>query len=639
MLLQLLAAAALAQDTTGVTLPQKLNAQTYRTPIDATRTMWADDSAFAGDNYLQARLAFDYSHAPFVFEWADTGEQVGVVSDALAADLIGGYSIKRLRFGLDVPIYLLAAGDLASGAGLGDVAVDLKATALDRNDDAPLGLAFATRLSLPTGTVAVPMGGALAWDIEAIADKTLVDDKLLLVANLGARLGSKPDPVGVAVSNKFVARLGTGYSITENGGVSLDLDALVDLGDAGDNSGSPVELMAGGWGRVSDDFVLRGGVGTGLTAGIGSPQARAVLSIAYEPPTAKDSDLDGLVDSKDACPMDPEDIDQFEDANGCPDPDNDQDGIADATDQCRDVAEDLDSWQDQDGCPDPKTQVTVKIVDQVSGRPVVGVASVVNGTGDVREVGDEDFTVELAAGTYSLSAELAKYKPLKASFDVKDGPPVELRYTIEKDLVPGVIRIRVTDPSGTSITSATWALNDNAAESVKDGQAETSLPPGGYVLMVRADGYAPSSFPATVKEGATSSFNVVLQPSKVKVTKEKLEIKDKIFFDTGKATIQSKSFALLDEIANILLDRPDILMVRIEGHTDNRGDDAANMKLSQARAEAVKKYFTDKGVEASRLNAIGYGETKPVDPANNAAAWDKNRRVEFYIEKWADAPQ
>jgi len=176
------------------------------------------------------------------------------------------------------------------------------------------------------------------------------------------------------------------------------------------------------------------------------------------------------------------------------------------------------------------------------------------------------------------------------------------------------------------------------ATPVAGGEASQPLPPGGYVIMVRAEGYAPSSFPATLKEGATASFNVVLQPSRVKVTKEKIEIKEKVYFDTGKATIQAKSDALLDEIAGILLDRPDILTVRIEGHTDSRGDDAANMKLSQARAEAVRQYFIDKGVEPARLNAVGYGETKPIDPANNSAAWDKNRRVEFYIEKWADTP-
>jgi outer membrane protein OmpA-like peptidoglycan-associated protein len=66
-----------------------------------------------------------------------------------------------------------------------------------------------------------------------------------------------------------------------------------------------------------------------------------------------DNDADGILDGDDACPNEAEDIDGFEDTNGCPDPDNDQDQILDGADQCRDEAEDRDGFQDDDGCPDP----------------------------------------------------------------------------------------------------------------------------------------------------------------------------------------------------------------------------------------------------------------------------------------------
>ncbi len=66
-----------------------------------------------------------------------------------------------------------------------------------------------------------------------------------------------------------------------------------------------------------------------------------------------DSDGDGIEDSKDKCPNEPEDFDGFEDADGCPDPDNDHDGILDVNDKCPNVPEDLDGFQDDDGCPDP----------------------------------------------------------------------------------------------------------------------------------------------------------------------------------------------------------------------------------------------------------------------------------------------
>jgi OmpA-OmpF porin, OOP family len=169
----------------------------------------------------------------------------------------------------------------------------------------------------------------------------------------------------------------------------------------------------------------------------------------------------------------------------------------------------------------------------------------------------------------------------------------------------------------------------------ESGKLESSLTPGGYVLMVRADGFVPSTFPVTVYEAKTASFNPVLQPAKVVITKEKLEIKDKVFFESGKAIIKPESFKLLDEIALVLLDHPEIVMVRIEGHTDSKGADADNLKLSQARAESVRTYFSDKGVELSRMSAVGFGETRPIDPGTTAVALEKNRRVEFYIEKWA----
>jgi len=72
----------------------------------------------------------------------------------------------------------------------------------------------------------------------------------------------------------------------------------------------------------------------------------------YVTAKGKDTDADGLVDSVDACPDDPEDVDGFQDADGCPDPDNDQDGVKDTADRCCYLAEDPDQNQDLDGCPE-----------------------------------------------------------------------------------------------------------------------------------------------------------------------------------------------------------------------------------------------------------------------------------------------
>ncbi len=76
--------------------------------------------------------------------------------------------------------------------------------------------------------------------------------------------------------------------------------------------------------------------------------------------------------------------------------------------------------------------------------------------------------------------------------------------------------------------------------------------------------------------------------------------------------------------------------MRIEGHTDSQGDDAFNLDLSQRRANSVRRYLVEQGITAERLEAVGYGETKPVDTNKTAAGRENNRRVEFTILETAE---
>jgi len=116
----------------------------------------------------------------------------------------------------------------------------------------------------------------------------------------------------------------------------------------------------------------------------------------------------------------------------------------------------------------------------------------------------------------------------------------------------------------------------------------------------------------------------------VKVTEEKIELNQAIFFQTAKATIMSKSYGLLDEVASVLKSRPN-MKVRIEGHTDSRGGHAYNLRLSQARADSVLAYLVGKGISSDRLEARGYGPDQPVDTNKTAVGRERNRRVEFMI--------
>jgi outer membrane protein OmpA-like peptidoglycan-associated protein len=108
-------------------------------------------------------------------------------------------------------------------------------------------------------------------------------------------------------------------------------------------------------------------------------------------------------------------------------------------------------------------------------------------------------------------------------------------------------------------------------------------------------------------------------------------VTDTIYFDTGKATIKSESVPTLDAIVALFAQDKRLGFVEIGVHTDSRGNDAWNLKLSQARAEAIRDYLVGKGVATTRLRAKGYGEKKPLDKRANEEAWAKNRRTEFVI--------
>ncbi len=105
-----------------------------------------------------------------------------------------------------------------------------------------------------------------------------------------------------------------------------------------------------------------------------------------------------------------------------------------------------------------------------------------------------------------------------------------------------------------------------------------------------------------------------------------------IEFDTGKATIRAKSAPTLDAAVKVLSDYPS-LKIEVSGHTDDVGKDEQNLKLSQDRADAVKKYFTDKGIDGARIQTRGAGENEPIADNKTVAGKQKNRRIEFKLQQ------
>lgn len=116
-----------------------------------------------------------------------------------------------------------------------------------------------------------------------------------------------------------------------------------------------------------------------------------------------------------------------------------------------------------------------------------------------------------------------------------------------------------------------------------------------------------------------------------RIKDNKIVLWGKIFFDTDKASIKPISFPVLDDVVEVLKDHPEITLVEVQGHTDWRGSDSYNMKLSQRRAESAMKYLVDHGISASRLKAVGYGESQPIASNDTVEGMSQNRRTEFVI--------
>ncbi|MBC6112625.1 OmpA family protein [Pedobacter fastidiosus] len=100
-------------------------------------------------------------------------------------------------------------------------------------------------------------------------------------------------------------------------------------------------------------------------------------------------------------------------------------------------------------------------------------------------------------------------------------------------------------------------------------------------------------------------------------------------FDLGKSTIRSKSYSTLNRVAALLIEKN--FSLKLAGHTDNTGGRELNLRLSKERAESVKAYLVSQGVNASRVEATGYGPDQPISTNKTAAGRQENRRVEFTL--------
>ncbi len=307
-------------------------------------------------------IMLHYARRPLVFRYQDSGDLFdSIVEDRFQADLYLSLGLAdRLELSVALPVSLYqdgsgpypnAPGSLDQ-AGVGDVRFRLKMLLMDLEAQG-VALGFLLESSLPTGNTEGFMGGDVAtWTPQLLLEHHVGAYRGFV--NVGYRLRDATRFHNLNLDDELVYRAGVALNLVPD-----ELDAHVELFGAtaadapfDDADRSPLEGILAGRYFVWSDLALTFGFGVGLVDGYGTPEYRVFSGLAWAP-RAADRDGDGILDRDDRCPTEPEDLDGFQDTDGCPDPDNDGDGILDKDDKCPDEAEDVDGFQDADGCPDP----------------------------------------------------------------------------------------------------------------------------------------------------------------------------------------------------------------------------------------------------------------------------------------------
>ena len=520
-----------------------------------------------------------------------------VLNSRLRADLGVLYGFGKFDVRVSLPVVLHQSTDFTapmdadplSSAGVGDPRLGLRYQLVRTG-----AIALAGDLA-----VAVPTGGQ-----DFIGDRGLVVDPRLLFdvrsgrvsfgVDLGYRFRQKS--AGIAdlyVDDEVTWAAGAQYWLAPRklaiGAAAYGRVGIMNApADVMDPSGAPNEIgteeyPAEALGSLrffaTDKFAVDIGGGAGLTPGYGAAPFRAVVGLRWidqkaeaPRPLVTDRDHDGIPDADDKCPKQKEDLDGFEDLDGCPEADNDGDNIPDDKDQCPLAAEDVDGFQDDDGCPDSDNDGD-GIDDAADTCPNLAEDKDGIKDGDGCPEGDDD----------------------------DDGIPDDV------DRCPGAAEDKdgIQDDDG-------CPEDDADGDGLADKQDRCPLEAEVYNDSDDDDGCP--------DEGRQLAF---VEGDAVKIT-------DKIFFDLDRARIRTRSQPVLNAVAAILKAHAD-LKVSIEGHTDDQGGTEWNRKLSQLRSDRVREYLIKKGIAADRLEAHGFGSDRPLVNGTSEEAREKNRRVEFVI--------
>ncbi|WP_437976069.1 OmpA family protein [Sorangium sp. So ce295] len=541
-----------------------------------------------GSATLHVMLLGDYAHNPLVLTRQGSDEHLGaIVGHQLFLHLNSSLTLwDRLHVNVDLPLAVLQQGDSPAAEGLsfrspsdvqlGDLRVGLRLRLLGDYFD-PFQLAVGGFVWVPTGD---RDGSFVGEESVRGLPQILAGGRIPgFVWSAAAGVDLRPAQTFAQVRQGLMFNGGAGVGLLLGSEEQLQIGPEATVSTVLEDPearNTNVEALLGLRYRFAPtlrDFELGVAAGPGFTSGIGTPDFRAVAMLAYSPEVRRadpDRDKDGIVNEKDACPDVPGVGDPDPKKNGCPPSDRDEDGFLDRVDACPDTPGIANDDPKKHGCPPPGDRDKDGITDDVDACP------------------DE-------AGPANEDPKKHGCPPPPD----KDGDGV----IDAEDACPDIPGIRTSDPA------TNGCPGDRDGDTVRDDQ--DACPD----IKGKPD-------PDPTKNGC---------PVAVRMTETEIVILQQVQFDTGKATIKKVSDPLLDEVASVLKEHPEITKIEVQGHTDPRGGRAYNIKLSQARAESVMKALVQRGVEAERLASKGYGPDVPIADNDTDEGRQQNRRVQFKI--------
>jgi MYXO-CTERM domain-containing protein len=588
-----LAQSVWAQGTTSAAKPGGFQVEHFEPlPVQETNIFNIASSDVLGHMRPSGGLFLHFVDDPIQIVDRNGGEvESRLLSNQLKAEITGGLGLYDFAdIGVVVPFVAYQnSGSLESFGGgnvdavaMGDIRLVPKVRILEREHLFGVGAALLVPVYLPTGdTDSFNSDGDFRVEPRLAIDWKH-DSGVLLAANLAWQPREQVFALDYAAGDMLRWGVGVEAPLVNEFWARASLFGDVPLEDARDpetvsttidnDNGQPIELLGGFAYKLPRGLQASFGGGAGLNRSVGAPDFRMMAHFSYSP-RLNDTDQDGLADADDACPALAEDMDGYNDSDGCPDVDNDADGIVDADDRCPVESEDEDGFEDDDGCPESDND------------------------GDGFADSDDECPV----------------KPEdKDGFEDDDGCPDE-----DND-VDGIVDASDSCP--------------DEAEDVDGYQDDDGCPEGDNDQdgIADADDLCPEY--AEVVNGFEDQDGCPDEgESKVRVTEDRIHIEEKIFFDTNKATIKERSNNILSQIVSVMKAHPELTRVRVGGHTDSRGDSDHNLALSQRRADAVREYLIVNGISQKRIESKGYGETKPLADNLTQSGREENRRVEFTI--------